>query len=259
MFRPLQQLRYRLHAHVVTWFGQSGHVDAGYDSNDPNVIYRQIDEMASQGIRAVNLLFSGKDSPNTPALFTWSSIAQSQGVTISLCWDKQAKTTAEDVRWMQKFLIKPAQNYWKLPDGRSVLLVFDDPSADQLAALDPSIAVLYRNTNGFSKPKSAGCFGWPSPGNEQGYVDYFAKQLAPLQTQQQNKIVMPHISPGFVGASWNKADPNFKPTPWDNGREWQRSIQRVLDMSKTLKFSDVLIGTFNDHEEGTGIESVPIL
>src|SRR5512146_1649582 len=39
-----------IYVHFMPWFGQTSHMNIGYNSNDPNQVHRQLDDMLSRGI-----------------------------------------------------------------------------------------------------------------------------------------------------------------------------------------------------------------
>jgi len=41
----------KIFAHMVAWFGGSGHMDVGYRSDDPAQVHRQVEDMISRGIQ----------------------------------------------------------------------------------------------------------------------------------------------------------------------------------------------------------------
>jgi hypothetical protein len=81
---PIQSLLYsgsdtKLLAHVVTWFGDPGHMDVGYTSSDPTQIHKQVTDMLSRGIGGVVLDWNGPQntlSTTTVAGFKTESEAQ---------------------------------------------------------------------------------------------------------------------------------------------------------------------------------------
>src|SRR5689334_5954316 len=49
-------------AHLMVWFGQSNHVNVGYDSADPNQVHKQLDDMQSRGIQGAIVDWYGSDA-----------------------------------------------------------------------------------------------------------------------------------------------------------------------------------------------------
>ncbi|HKT69343.1 MAG TPA: hypothetical protein VJP83_07900, partial [Terriglobales bacterium] len=51
---PVRSLLYpgsttKIYAHLVAWFGGSGHMNVGYNSADPSQVHRQVEDMISRG------------------------------------------------------------------------------------------------------------------------------------------------------------------------------------------------------------------
>src|SRR5207248_5446382 len=51
-----------IYAHLMPWFGNSSHVDVGYDSADPAQVARQVDDMMSRGLQGAIVDWYGPDS-----------------------------------------------------------------------------------------------------------------------------------------------------------------------------------------------------
>ena len=49
-------------AHLMVWFGQPNHMNAGYDSADPNQAHKQLDDMQSRGIQGAIIDWYGTDA-----------------------------------------------------------------------------------------------------------------------------------------------------------------------------------------------------
>ena len=45
----------KIYAHLLTWFGRSGHMNVGYRSDDPAQVHRQVEEMISRRIQGAIL------------------------------------------------------------------------------------------------------------------------------------------------------------------------------------------------------------
>jgi hypothetical protein len=48
-------------AHLMVWFGQSSHMNVGYDSADPKQVHKQLDDMQSRGIQGAIIDWYGTD------------------------------------------------------------------------------------------------------------------------------------------------------------------------------------------------------
>lgn len=71
----------KLKAHVVGWFGSSGHIDVGYHSDDPKIISRQMDLLHAVGVYGTIHDWRGSAVNPTQhaALLGWTAEAQLRG------------------------------------------------------------------------------------------------------------------------------------------------------------------------------------
>jgi len=232
-------------AHTLCWFGSgnSAHKDMNYDSTDPLTIFQQSLSMRRKGITGVNPLWSGNDQSrdhqfSTKAVQNWMHLCETTAFPFFLTIDHPESFPIQSIKDLATYFASPAYYHWQ---GKPVLLAFDPLTAAQLSAL-PDCALIYRNSGGLSLPKSSGAFEWPAPPSTQAYTDYFHKQTAGAT----GKLIINHVCPGFLGAAWNKPG---QVIPWRSGAEWEDSKDRV-PANPML----VLVATWNDHDEGTGIE-----
>jgi len=52
----------KVYAQLLLWFGQSGHINVGYNSADPEQVHRQITDMISRGIDGVIIDWYGPNN-----------------------------------------------------------------------------------------------------------------------------------------------------------------------------------------------------
>src|SRR5579864_2687624 len=52
----------KVYAHLMLWFGQSNHMNVGYNSTDPAQIQRQVEDMISRGIDGVIIAWYGPNN-----------------------------------------------------------------------------------------------------------------------------------------------------------------------------------------------------
>lgn len=241
----LSDFKCPVYAHVVGWFGSgnTGHIDVGYSSSNPATIHAQLLAMKAKGFTGVNPLWSGIDGGpdkrfSTNTVTNWMRECESTSTPFFITIDHPEAFSLDSMRLLSVFFSSPMYAKFK---GKPILLAFDALTADQLAAA-PSCAIVYRNAGGISQPGSSGAFEWPSPPQTQAYTDYFHKATAAAT----DKLIISHVCPGFRGASWN--DPKMV-IPWRAGQEWADSLARVPANPMM-----VLVATWNDHDEGTGVE-----
>jgi hypothetical protein len=234
-------------AHTQCWFGSgnTAHKDMNYDSSDPVTIFKQSMNMRSRGITGVNPLWSGNDKSkdnifSTKTVNNWFKVCEATGFPIFLTIDHPESFPLDSIKALSTYFASPAYYRWQ---GKPVLLAFDPLTSAQLSVL-ADCALIYRNSGGVNLPKSSGAFEWPAPPATQSYTDFFHKQTAPALAA--GKLIINHVCPGFLGASWNKPG---QVIPWRSGQEWEDSKSRV-PASPMM----VLVTTWNDHDEGSGIE-----
>jgi hypothetical protein len=260
------------------WFGDPDHIRIEYNSNDPNVIRRQIQQAKQLGIYAFAVDWYGSRHPfldRTYALM--QQIASREHFHIALMYDETEEDdghATEDALDAFSMAYKsyigpgaPGRDAYLTYQGRPVIFIFpkrgntdwnrvremanqwehppillykDDPPPQFTKSFDGEYAWVHPG------PK-----GWASDGSEWGedYLEGFYKKMA----NRRDQITVGTVWPGFddTRASW--------------------SLNRHIDQrcGKTLQdtlgvFADnntpdhpipfVLIATWNDYEEGTAIE-----
>ena len=262
------------------WFGDPDHIRIEYNSNDPAVIHRQIQEAKKLGIYAFAVDWYGDRHPfldRTYALI--QQMASQEHFHVALMYDE----TEEDDGHATEDALEALQNAYKRyigPEapghesyltfqGRPVLFVFpkrgntdwnqvrqalngwasppillykDDPPAQFAAAFDGQYAWVHPG------PK-----GWTADGSEWGeeYLENFYKKM---RAKHGNQIAVGTVWPGFddTRASWSlnrHIDQRCGKTLQDTLREFAENN----DPEHPMPF--VLIATWNDYEEGTAIEN----
>lgn len=254
----------QVHAHVVGWFGTSGHIKVGFNSSDISVCDAHCALMKAQGIVGVNFDWYGPDSPSALACFRMLTACERAGLSFSLCIDEGAlklpdgtmlsgsSANAEYVRILkfaqEAFFPSPAY----LTDAdRPVVSFFNEaPGVNWTAVragISAKIAMIWQGGAGFSHPESDGSFGWPNP-----LPKFSDSNLAAVQTfisgamAHPDKLAFYPIYTGFDDtlASWGKGR--------YMSRRGGRTILDVLaQIPKTAKYA--LIGSWDDLEENTAI------
>lgn len=261
------------------WFGDPDHIDVGYNSQDPNVLRKQIESARSMGIYAFVVDWYGPRRPflnRTTTLL--QRIAGGQHFHIALMYDEtqddNGHATDDAMEAMelayQKYIgpSAPARNAYLLYKGRPVIFIFpkrghtdwnqvrqqvnqwesppillyeDDPPSESTKAFDGEYAWVY-----------PGKKGWTADGQAWG-EDYLNDFYAKMR-KHPNQVTVGGVWPGFndAKASWSlhrRIDSRCGKTFEDTLRLFQENN----DPSQPIPF--VLIATWNDYEEGTAIES----
>jgi len=86
--------RTKVYAQLLVWFGQSDHIDVGYNSADPDQVHRQITDMISRGIDGVIVDWYGPNNSIDNATQLVMLEAEKPGFSFSImirCWRNRAK------------------------------------------------------------------------------------------------------------------------------------------------------------------------
>jgi hypothetical protein len=261
------------------WFGDPDHIDVGYNSQDPNVLRKQIEDARNMGIYAFVVDWYG---PRRPFLdrstMLLQRIASEQNFHIALMYDEtqddNGHATEDAMEAMelayQKYIgpSAPGRGAYLQFRGRPVVFVFpkrghtdwsqvrqqvnqwespplllyeDDPPLQFAQAFDGEYAWVF-----------PGHKGWAPDGQAWG-EDYLTDFYAKMRSKHPDEVTV-----GGVWASFN-----------DTKASW--SLNRHIDARCGKTFEDtlhlfdennepshpipfVLIATWNDYEEGTAIE-----
>jgi glycosyl hydrolase family 71 len=263
----------------MPWFGDSGHMDVGYSSQDPIVLRRQIESARQAGISAFLVNWYGDRRPFLDKSFRLLLRAAHQdGFQVALMYDESeadSGNATEDaidaLNLAYKAYIGPqARDHeaYLTYNGRPVIVIFpkggktnwnavrarvnawpsppllfykDDPPAEYVAAFDGIYAWIHPGAN-----------GWMADGSDWGQ-QYLEGFYSKMKTKYPGKIAM--------GASWPGFDDAH--APWGLHRRMNARCGQTLTDTRALYhhyYSDssqlpfLLIETWNDYEEGTAIE-----
>lgn len=262
------------------WFGDPDHIHIGYESNDPEVIHKQIQEARKLGIYAFAVDWYGARHPFLDRSYAMiQQLASREHFHVALMYDE---TEEDDGHATEDALEAMATAYKKYigPDapgneaylryqGRPVVFIFpkrgntdwnqvrqmlnrwenppillykDDPSPQFVGSFDGEYAWVHPG------PK-----GWSSDGSEWGeeYLQNFYKKM---RSQHSDWMTVGTVWPGFddTRASWSlnrHIDQRCGKTLQDTLQVFKENNDRAHPMPF------VLIATWNDYEEGTAIES----
>jgi hypothetical protein len=210
----------KIFAHLLLWFGQSNHMNVGYNSTDAGQVSRQIADMISRGIDGVVIDWYG---PNTVvdqatklvmheaekhAGFTFAIMIDSGAMenACSNCSSQQALTQL--LQYVEKtYFGSPA--YFTI-EGQPVITNFnvDNGSVDWQSAngaLKTPPRFLFQDQGGFNHPMSDGSYSWVMPGTGDyglGYLSSFYQTgLSFPKTQTVGATYK-----GFNDARWRPGD-----------------------------------------------------
>ncbi len=263
----------------MPWFGDSGHMDVGYSSQDPGVLRHQIESARKAGISAFLVNWYGDRRPFLDKSFgLLQRAALDNAFQVALMYDESeadSNNATEDAidalnKAYKAYIGPQARNRsaYLTYNGRPVIVIFpkggktnwnmvrarvntwpappllfykDDPPAEFAAAFDGFYAWIHPGND-----------GWMADGSDWG-KQYLEGFYVNMKSKYPGKIAM--------GASWPGFDDSR--APWGLNRRMSTRCGQTLtdtrelyhhyyDDSAPLPF--LLIETWNDYEEGTAIE-----
>ena len=258
----------KIYVHVMPWWGESSHINIGYDSADPAEVKLQINDMISRGIDGLVLDWYGPQSTheNNALIAILNEAQQHPGFEFAACEDAGALTGAPDVT--AKLIadvnyiystFEQSSNYMR-KNGQPVIFLFGEETLQinwtQVAAsIQGNPVFIWRNSGGFTEPQSAGSFSWvgltsnpADPGL--AYLDSFYQTALAAPAKQT-------FGSGYKGF-------NDSIAPWGSnrlldqqcGQTWLTTLADISNhYSSGNQLNNIQIPTWNDYEEGTEIET----
>jgi hypothetical protein len=270
---PIQSSLYagsatRVLAHFMPWFDGHSHIDVGYLSNDSAVIKGQVQQLKARGCHGVVVDWYGPSNRFIDGV-TRLLVAElkANGMAVSIMLDnglmKARPATVTPTQYLiQTVLPYVRAIYWSDPSsyvctrsGKFLTFEFgmeaQSPAVDwsKVVAAFPEMALLHRNTPGFSKP-GAGAYPWlDSSTSSAGYLDNFYLE----QAKHSSAVLIGSAWAGFDDsrAAWTK----HRVVDRRNGQLWLDTLgvtNKRFSSSHQLEFLQLV--TWNDYEEGTNLE-----
>jgi hypothetical protein len=260
------------------WFGDPDHIDVGYNSQDPNVLRKQIEAARNMGIYAFVVDWYGPRRPfldRSTALL--QRIASEEHFHVALMYDEtqddNGHATDEAMEAMDLAYKKyigpgaPGRDAYLLYNGRPVIFIFpkrgqtdweqvrqqvnqwesppillyeDDPPAQFAKAFDGEYAWVY-----------PGHKGWTVDGQAWG-EDYLEDFYAKMRRQHPDEVAVGGAWAGFndVKASWSLN----RHIDARCGKTFEDTLRLFAKNNDSHPIPFLLIATWNDYEEGTAIE-----
>jgi len=256
-------------AHLMLWFGQPGHINIGYSSNDAAQVHRQITDMVSRGINGVVIDWYGPNNQIDQASqlvmheaekhpgFTFAIMvdAGAMGNACSGCSGIQA--LAELLKYVEKTYF-PSPAYMTI-NGQPVVTNFNvnigNPSNWQTvnAELQTPPRFLFQDSAGFSHSMSDGSYSWVRPLDpDRGMAYLTAFYETGLKFANTETVGASYKGFNDALASWGSG----RVMNQDCGQTWLQTFSRINNLysaGKQLPYLQLV--TWNDYEEGTEIES----
>lgn len=266
-------------AAYLPWFGQPGHINVGYSSQDRVVIEKQIDEAKQLGISAFVVNWYGAHHVFEDRAYTlMQEVAAEKNFKVAIMYDQDDSEPSAETdniisdlqyaydRYIGPHAVVPRDSYLEY-DGRPMIFIFpkgghpdwsrvrqavnawDNPPLLIFKDIHPDLA---NDFDGFYAWINPGKQGWQSNGSNWGqqYLENFYKTMF---TEFPNKIAVGGAWPGFNDskASWSQnrlMDARCGRTLLDA----LHIYHRYYDQQHPLPF--LMIETWNDYEEGSAIE-----
>ena len=259
----------KVFAHLLLWFGQSGHMNVGYSSTDPAQVQRQITDMISRGIDGVVIDWYGpNNSIDQATQLVMNEAEKHPGFTFAIMIDAGAIGQACSGCSAQQSLINLLQYveqkyfvssaYFKI-NGQPVVTNFNVDGAGSIDWNEVNAAVsihprfLFQDNQGFTHAMSDGSYSWVMPQASNYGLGY-------LSSFYDTGLAFPSIE--TVGAAYKGF--NDRLASWGSGRimsqqcgqTWLQTFSEangLYNSGKQLPYLQLL--TWNDYEEATEIES----
>jgi hypothetical protein len=269
----------RVLADYQPWFGDPDHIDAGYNSQDPNVLRKQITDARNLGIYAFAVDWYGARHPfldRSTALL--ARIASEQHFHIALMYDETQDDNGHATDDAMEAMDLAYRNYigpnapgrdaYLLYQGRPVIFVFPKRGhtdwsqvRQQVNLWESPPILLYQDEPPVQFAKAFdGEYAWVFPGNK-GWTadgqawgeDYLNDFYTKMRTKHPDQVTVGGVWPGFndAKASWS-LNRHIDPRCGKTFEDTLRLFEENDEPSHPIPF--VLIATWNDYEEGTAIE-----
>ncbi len=257
-------------AQFLLWFGQSDHMNVGYNSNDTAQVHRQIEDMISRGIDGVIVDWYGPNNAIDQATqlvrleaekhpgFSFAIMIDAGAVAASKCAScspQQALTSLLQYVEQNYFSSKAYLNV----NGQPVVTDFNIDywyDVDWIAAnavLKTPPRFLFQDIPGFTHAMSDGSYSWVMPGQNDYGLGYLSGFYYAGQTYSDKKT-MGAAYKGFNDrlASWG----SNRVMDQRCGQTWLTTFSQVNSLyNQGTQLPYMQLVTWNDYEEGTEIES----
>jgi hypothetical protein len=257
-------------AHFMPWWGDSRHINVGYNSHDPKQIHSQIVDMISRGVDGVIIDWYGdKDYTDYTAKLVMAEAEQHPGFTFAIMVDKGAISLSgcsgcspqtsliQQVQYVEQTYV-PSPAYMRV-NGRPVITNFDidlhysiDWNAVQKAtSTNPDF--IFQHASGFTHNQSAGSYAWVIVNVTDFGMSYLG-QFYQAGAGNPRAYAIGGAYKGFNDtlASWGQN----RIVGQQCGQTWLQTFSRANGFYNSGKQLDAMqLVTWNDYEEGTEIET----
>jgi hypothetical protein len=260
----------KVFAHLLLWFGDSGHMNIGYSSTDPTQVQNQVNDMVSRGINGVVIDWYGPNNSIDQATqlvmsaaeqhpgFTFAIMIDAGAVKQNMCSGCSAQQTLIDLLQYveQKYFTSSA--YFTI-DGQPVVTNFniDNSYSIDWNALNASVPIhprfLFQDNGGFTHTLSDGSYSWVMP----QIPNYGMSYLSSFYTAGMTYPNLETVGAAYKGfndslASWGTG----RVMNQQCGQTWLQTFDEANSLySSGNQLPYMQIVTWNDYEEATETES----
>jgi len=260
----------KVYAHLLTWFGESKHMNVGYSSTDPTQIKGQIDDMVSRGIDGVIIDWYGPGNDiDKGTQLVMAEAENHPGFTFAIMIDQGAiqwypcvgcspqQSLVNELQYMERtYFSSPAYMKWQ---GHPVVTNFNVDLSYSVdwnaanAALSTHPAFVFQNNNGFSHTLTDGSYAWVMPTTTDygiGYLSSFYEAGMGVPSEMTVGATYKGFNDAF--ASWG----SNRVMKQQCGQTWLQTFSEVNKLYNAGKqLENLQLVTWNDYEEATEIES----
>lgn len=257
-------------AQMLLWFGQSDHMNVGYNSADPAQVKRQIEDMISRGIDGVIVDWYGPNNQIDQATqlvkqeaekhpgFSFAIMIDAGAIGSNLCNGCSPQQVLVNLLQYVETTYFPSSAYLNI-GGQPIVTNFN---VDNYYSVDWQQAngqlktpprFLFQDNAGFSHAMSDGSYSWVMPMAGDYGLEYLSSFYG-AGLASSNKETMGATYKGFNDtlASWSSG----RIMDQQCGQTWLQTFSQVNALyngGQQLPYLQLV--TWNDYEEGTEIES----
>jgi len=257
------------------WFGHPKHISVGYSSHDSGVINGQIRQAKAMGISAFVMDWYGDREPFIDRSYAlMQTAAANEKFQVAMMYDETEEEDAATDEALADFTMfhdtyltakSPGHQAYLTYEGRPVIFIFPTgrhTDWKRVRALvdkwNPAPLLIQENLPGPDADAFDGFYAWVSPaqgGDGSNWGEQYLRDFyQTMQSKYSDKII--------VGGEWSSFD-DSKATWGLNRHISARCGQTFTDTSNLWRkyfppgdlLPFVMVETWNDHEEGTAIES----
>jgi hypothetical protein len=259
------------------WFGHPQHISVGYSSHDPEELRKQIRKAKKMGIAGFVVDWYGDRDPfNARTYELLQPVAAEEHFHIAMMYDETDsedgatdEALADFTTFRDDYLAPnaPGHEAYLTDAGRPIIFIFPKGGhtdwnrvRESVSKWNPVPLLIYENLPGSNASAFDGFYAWVQPGKK-GWAqdgsnwgeDYLAEFYSTMRSKYPDKIP--------VGGAW--AQMNDTKASWSLnrhisgrcGQTWTDTLnfwRQYFPADQPIPY--MLIGTWNDYEEGTAVE-----